>query len=226
MNTNFMKLTCHKRNCVFCAKNVKKNIFTDYVRYQKNYVFVKKTSQLSSIESCITNAIYQKNAMNWVKHILSAIFRYAVSLYVTHFCDISILADNFAWWSRIKGWLIILYAIISYDQPLIVYALFLGLGDFTRILLSLSLSIPFTSLSLSPLYPFHFSHSLISPSLSISLLLPFFLSLSFSLAYLMDFFVLVKNVSSTFHKRNSVFTWLHPRFYLWTDFKFIWMLTL
>ena len=63
-----------------------------------------------------------------------------------------------------------------------------------------TLSIPFTSLSLSPLYPFHLSISfsslslsplypfsplspslslsLISPSLSISLLLPFFLSLS------------------------------------------------
>ena len=51
------------------------------------------------------------------------------------------------------------------------------------------LSIPFTSLSLSPLYPFHLSIpftslslslslSLISPSLSKSLLLPFFLSLS------------------------------------------------
>ena len=50
------------------------------------------------------------------------------------------------------------------------------------------LSIPFTSLSLSPLYPFHLSLSLsislISPSLSISLLLPFFLSLSFSLSSL------------------------------------------
>ena len=65
------------------------------------------------------------------------------------------------------------------------------------------LSIPYTSLSLSPLYPLHlsipftclsFSLSLISSSLSISLLLPFFLSLfsqSFSLAYLMDVFVLV-----------------------------------
>ena len=50
---------------------------------------------------------------------------------------------------------------------------------------------PFTSVSLSPLYPFHLSLalslslslslSLISPSLSISLLLPYFLSLSFSL---------------------------------------------
>ena len=66
------------------------------------------------------------------------------------------------------------------------------------------LSIPFTSLSLSTFYPFHlsipftplsFSLSLISPSLSISLLLPFFLSLSpslcllslsFSLGYLMN----------------------------------------
>ena len=49
---------------------------------------------------------------------------------------------------------------------------------------------PFTSVSLSPLYPFHLSLSLslslslISPSLSISLLLPFFLSLSFSLSSL------------------------------------------
>ena len=50
------------------------------------------------------------------------------------------------------------------------------------------LSLPFTSLSLSPLYPFHLS--LISPSLSISLLLSLF-SLSFSLPYLMDVFVLV-----------------------------------
>ena len=76
--------------------------------------------------------------------------------------------------------------------------------------LSLSPLYPFTSLSLSPLYPFHLSLflsfslslsiALISPSLSISLLLPFFLSLSlllylfslsFSLAYLMDVFVLV-----------------------------------
>ena len=42
-----------------------------------------------------------------------------------------------------------------------------------------TLSIPFTSLSLSPLYPFRLSLSLsiISPSLSISLLLPFFLSI-------------------------------------------------
>ena len=60
------------------------------------------------------------------------------------------------------------------------------------------LSIPFTSLSLSPLYPFHPSLSLslsyTSLSIYISLLLPFFLSLfslSFSLAYLMDVFVLV-----------------------------------
>ena len=61
--------------------------------------------------------------------------------------------------------------------------------------LSIPLS-PSLSLSLSPSLPP--SLSLISPSLSISLLLPFFLSLSFSLsslyhslAYLMDFFVLV-----------------------------------
>ena len=45
------------------------------------------------------------------------------------------------------------------------------------------LSIHFTSLSISPLYPFHLSLSLISPSLSIYLLLPF-LSLSPSLCLL------------------------------------------
>ena len=74
------------------------------------------------------------------------------------------------------------------------------------------LPIPFTSLSLSPLYPFHLSipftslSSLslsylsltlfISPStfLSLSLLLSLF-SLSFSLAYLMDVFVLVSSAN-------------------------------
>ena len=75
-------------------------------------------------------------------------------------------------------------------------ALFPGSGDYTRIFFCtpFTLSIPFTSQSLSPLYPFHLhspftsislsplSLSLISPSLSISLLLPFFLSLSFSLS--------------------------------------------
>ena len=58
---------------------------------------------------------------------------------------------------------------------------------------------PFTSLSLSPLSLSPLSLSLISPFLSISLLLPSFslslllcvFSLSFSLAYLMDVFVLV-----------------------------------
>ena len=77
------------------------------------------------------------------------------------------------------------------------FALFLGLGDFTMILLSLSLSlsIPFTSFSFS----LSLSHSLsfsylslpryISPSTFLSLSL---FSLSFSLAYLMDVFVLVK----------------------------------
>ena len=67
-----------------------------------------------------------------------------------------------------------------------------ALGEGLGLLKTGSLSL---SLSLSPLYPFHFSLSLISPSLSISLLLPFFLSLfslSFSLAYLMDVFVLVR----------------------------------
>ena len=47
--------------------------------------------------------------------------------------------------------------------------------------LSLSTLYPFTSISLSPLYPFHLS--LISPSPSVSLLLPFFLSLSFYLSF-------------------------------------------
>ena len=59
-----------------------------------------------------------------------------------------------------------------------------------------SLCIPFTSLSLSPLYPFHLSLSFsylslplyISPS---TFLFLYFFSLSFSLAYLMDVFVLV-----------------------------------
>ena len=69
---------------------------------------------------------------------------------------------------------------------------------------------PFTSLFLSPLYPFHLSLSLflflsylslpiyISPStfLSLSLLLSVF-SLSFSMAYLMDVFVLVSFLFSS-----------------------------
>ena len=86
--------------------------------------------------------------------------------------------------------MIILYAIISCDQPLFTLY-FSFLLDFTRILLSLSLypfylSIPFTSLSLSPLSLIYLSLPLyISPSTFLSL------SLSFSLAYLMDVFVLV-----------------------------------
>ena len=56
-------------------------------------------------------------------------------------------------------------------------ASFPGSGDFTRILLCapFTLSIPFTSLSLSPLYPFHLSILFTSLSLSLSLFLsPFY----------------------------------------------------
>ena len=90
--------------------------------------------------------------------------------------------------------MIILYAIISCDQPLftLYFSVWEILRGFYSPFHSLSLSIPFTPLSLS------LSLSLISPSLSISLLLHFFLSLfslSFSLAYLMDVFVLVKHIN-------------------------------
>ena len=75
-----------------------------------------------------------------------------------------------------------------------------------------TLSIPFTSLSFSPLYPFHLSIPFnlspplyVSPStfLSLSLLLALF-SLSFSLAYLLDVFVLV---SSIFHPRYYIISY-------------------
>ena len=91
-----------------------------------------------------------------------------------------------------------------------------ALGEGLRLLCApFTLSIPFTSLSLSPLYPFHlsipFSSLSLSPlysfhlsipftSLSLSPLYPFHLSLSlplslfslsFSFAYLMDVFVVV-----------------------------------
>ena len=85
-------------------------------------------------------------------------------------------------------------------------------------------SIPFTSLSLSPLYPFHLSIPFTSLSLSVSLSLslsylsfPLYItpstflslslllslfSLSFSLAYLLDVFVFV--LSLTLTKKNTI----------------------
>ena len=102
----------------------------------------------------------------------------------------NILADNFVYTIcvMVKDKL---YAIISCDQPLfkLYFSVWEILQGFYSPFLSLSLSIPFTPLSLS----LSLFLSLISPSLSISLLLPFFLSLFFlslSLAYLMDVFVL------------------------------------
>ena len=59
-------------------------------------------------------------------------------------------------------------------------ALFPGLGDFMRNFLCapFTLSIPFTSLSLSPLYPIHLSIPF--TSLSLSPLYPFHLSINFT----------------------------------------------
>ena len=131
-----------------------------------------------------------------------------------------ILADNFAllfcvYHVMVKDKrMIIIFAIISFDQPL--FTLYFSVWEISRgfyssfhsLSLSLSplypfhLSIPFTSLSLSLSLSLSISLSLsylslplyISPStfLSLSLLLSLF-SLSFSLAYLMDVFVLVFN---------------------------------
>ena len=66
----------------------------------------------------------------------------------------------------------------SFLYSIFLCALFFGLGDFTRILLfaPFTLSVLFTSLSLSPLYPYHLSIPF--TSLSLSPRYPFHLSLS------------------------------------------------
>ena len=125
-------------------------------------------------------------------------------------------------------------------RPFIQNCISEGLGLLKTGSLSLSLSlslysfhpsIPFTSLSLSPLYPFHLSIpftslslsplslslSLLSlpPSLYLSFYLSFFLSLSlllslfsisFSLEYLMDVFVLVIRWSWTSNLGHFIFS--------------------
>ena len=107
--------------------------------------------------------------------------------------------------------MIILYAIISCDQPL--FTLYFSVWEILRGFYSIfhSLCIPITSLSLSPLplsLSLSLSLSLISLSFSISLLLPFFLSLSlsFSLEYLMDFFVLVFHDFLVIFSKKSLIT--------------------
>ena len=93
--------------------------------------------------------------------------------------------------------------------------LFLGLGDFKTILLSLSLSF---SLSLSPLYPFHLSLSLLSlhPSLYLSFYLSFSLSPSLSLLS-----IILYGVSNGRFRPCCIWIGCKPRSFNWISRQFI-----
>ena len=111
---------------------------------------------------------------------------------------------SYAWWSRIKGWLFYTYAIISCDQPLFTLW-FLGLGDFTRILLSLSplsylsfyLSFP-PSLSLLSIILFGVSNGCFRPCFYIML------RENYSLNYTYDITILFPSKVKFFKGKSSL----------------------